>query len=195
MAELLAAAPMRLAPHVHAPLQSGSDRVLRRMGRNWYTSATYSRAVEQLAGTMSILGLGADVIAGFPGETDDDHVATLALVQSLPFTYLHVFPYSPRPGSAAERLPAQVPPAIARGRAAELRAAGEAKVAAHSALRAGGLADVIVIGPPHQREALTGDYLSVSPADPTLPRGARFTARLVASAAAERLTALPVPNV
>ena len=96
----------RLAPHLHAPLQSGSDRVLKRMGRHWYTAATLrARRRADRCAARSVFALGADVIAGFPGETDDDHAATVALVEALPFTYLHVFPYSARPGTAAERLP------------------------------------------------------------------------------------------
>jgi len=171
-------APERLAPHLHAPLQSGSDRLLKRMGRNWYTSATYSDAVGGLAERMSVLGLGADVITGFPGETDDDHRATVALVERLPFSYLHVFPYSARPGTAAVRLPDPVAPALADRRAAELRAIAARKAAAYQASRDGQMADVVVIGAGPKRHGLTGDYLSVFPSDDTLPRGARFDARL-----------------
>ncbi len=181
LVELLAAAPHRLAPHVHAPLQSGSDRVLRRMGRHWYTRATYGAAVERLADRMPILGLGADVIAGFPGETDDDHAATLRLVEDLPFTYLHVFPYSPRPGTAAERLGATVQQSAIAGRAAELRDAGRRKAAAYVSARLGGLADIIVIGSGADRGGMTGDYLDVRIPDSSLPRGHRFSARLIAS--------------
>ena len=86
--------PERLAPHLHAPLQSGSDRILKRMGRHWYTRASYAHAVEDIVKDHPVFGLGADVIAGFPGETEDDHRETLDFVGSLPFTYLHVFPYS-----------------------------------------------------------------------------------------------------
>src|SRR6185503_8364178 len=95
---LMSEQPDRLAPHLHAPLQSGSDPVLKRMGRNWYKAATYAAAVERLASGVPVFALGADVIAGFPGESDDDHRATLEFVRALPFTYLHVFPYSVRPG-------------------------------------------------------------------------------------------------
>ena len=76
---LFAGAPERLTPHVHAPLQSGSDRVLKRMGRHWYTRASYAASIEVLASRMPILGLGADVIAGFPGETADDHASTMRI--------------------------------------------------------------------------------------------------------------------
>ncbi|MDQ6718664.1 MAG: MiaB/RimO family radical SAM methylthiotransferase, partial [Gemmatimonadota bacterium] len=94
----------RLAPYLHAPLQSGSDRILKRMGRSWYTSASYAFAVERVIDGHEFFGLGADVIAGFPGETDADHLETVRLLEPLPFTSLHVFPYSPRPGTAAPRM-------------------------------------------------------------------------------------------
>ena len=169
----------RLVPHLHAPLQSGSDAVLRRMGRHWYTARAYARAVERLVRQAPVFALGADVIAGFPGESEADHRATVSLVESLPFTYLHVFPYSPRPGTAAVRLGAAVPPAAVARRAAELRAVGERRAVAYAASRVGGLADVVVVGEGRQRGGLTEDYLSVSLADPALPRRTRFTARLM----------------
>ena len=102
---LMVEVPRRVAGHLHAPLQSGSDRILKRMGRHWYTSRTYRARIEQLAVRVAPFGLGADVIAGFPGETDADHAATLALIDALPFTYLHVFPSSARPlaGSGTRR--------------------------------------------------------------------------------------------
>jgi threonylcarbamoyladenosine tRNA methylthiotransferase MtaB len=182
LVELLAGDPRRVAPYVHAPLQSGSDRVLRRMGRNWYTSATYSDALERLAARMPVLGLGADIITGFPGETDADHAATIALVERLPFTSLHVFPYSPRPGTAATRLPNPVSPVVAKARAAEFRALAERKARSYIGERAGGRADVIAIGPAESsggtREGLTGDYLTVRLADASVPRGSRFDATL-----------------
>ena len=112
----------RIAPHLHAPLQSGSDTVLKRMGRHWYKAASYAAAVERIAASVPVFGLGADIIAGFPGETEDDHRCTVALADSLPFTYLHVFPYSARPGTAAERLDGHVTASTIERRAAELRA-------------------------------------------------------------------------
>jgi len=183
--ELLTTAPRHLVPHIHAPLQSGADQLLKRMGRHWYSSATYALAIERLAGAMSVLGLGADVIAGFPGEREADHAATCALIERLPFTYLHVFPYSVRPGTPAERLPGRVTPAAGQRRAAELRAIAARKAAAYAAGRQGGLADVVVIGAggngepgAGERRGLTGDYLDVVLGDPTLPRGARVDAEL-----------------
>jgi len=180
LAELLADDAPRLVPHVHAPLQSGSDRLLRRMGRHWYTSATYARGIERLASRRSVLGLGADVIAGFPGETEADHAATMALIEQLPFTYLHVFPFSLRPGTAAERLADHVSGTEANRRASELRALAERKARAYVASRAGGSADVVAIGPveSERRNGLTEDFLSVRLENQSTPRGARFPARL-----------------
>lgn len=168
--------PRRLAPHLHAPLQSGSDAVLKRMGRHWYSASRYAEAVERLARGIPVFALGADVIAGFPGETDADHRHTLALLQSLPFTYLHVFPYSTRPGTAAERLRAHVAGAVIDARARELRAVGDRCVAAHVASRVGAECDLIAIGA-GVREGLTEDYLTVA-VDASMPRGTRCRARL-----------------
>jgi len=178
--ELLTGAPDRLTPHIHAPLQSGSDRLLKRMGRHWYTARTYGGAVERLAGDMSILGLGADVITGFPGESEDDHASTMSLITGLPFTYLHVFPYSQRPGTAAERLPNPVSGSMARDRAAELRGLADEKAATYRARRTGGPADVIALGDAAHRSGLTGDYLDVKIADDRVARGTRFAAMLSA---------------
>ena len=178
--------PARLAPHLHAPLQSGADRLLKRMGRHWYTSASYARAVERLARRGCAFGLGADVIAGFPGETDQDHAQTVDFVRSLPFSYLHVFPYSARPDTAATRLPDQVSPAIARERASELRAVSDTLASKYARSRIGGSADVVVVRG-DRREGLTEDYLQVDMGGPALPRGTRVSARL--SAGSTRLVA------
>jgi threonylcarbamoyladenosine tRNA methylthiotransferase MtaB len=187
---LLRDAPQHVAPSLHAPLQSGSDAVLRRMGRHWYTAASYRSAIETLVADRPVFGLGADVITGFPGETDADHAATCALVESLPFTYLHVFPWSPNPGTAATRLGPAPPVAVAAARAAELRALGQAKAHAYAASRAGGGADVVVVQGGEKPEGLTGDYLSVWCAPPA-ERRSRVTARLEGPIAG-RLQAVPI---
>lgn len=178
----LFAHPDRLAPHLHAPLQSGSDRVLRRMGRHWYTAASYAGAVERLVASGGTFAVGADLIAGFPGERDADHAESMAVVASLPFTYLHVFPFSRRPGTAAERLGDHLPPDIVARRAGALRVLGQEKEAAYRQARIGGSADVVVIRPAgvegSERQGLTEDYLTVSMLDPALPRGSRVAATL-----------------
>ena len=162
IARLLIGAPRQVAAHLHAPLQSGSNRVLKRMGRHWYTADAYRARVEWLAARLPVFGLGADVIAGFPGETAADHRATLALIEALPFTYLHVFPYSARPGTAAMRLGEEVPARAVRDRASELRLLGDAKKEAYREKRKGQTGDGVVSGHAAGRlELLTEDYLSV----------------------------------
>jgi threonylcarbamoyladenosine tRNA methylthiotransferase MtaB len=162
IARLLIEAPRHLAAHLHAPLQSGSNRVLKRMGRHWYTAESYRARIEQLAERLPVFGLGADVIAGFPGETEADHHTSLALLRALPFTYLHVFPFSVRPDAAAARLSGQLPPDTIRERARELRELGQAKAGVYRAKRVGQLADGVVSGRLQGRlEVMTQDYLSV----------------------------------
>ena len=193
LAALLTARDARVTPFLHAPLQSGSASVLRRMGRHWYTPETYASAIRALVAQAPVFGLGADMIAGFPGETDADHAASCALVESLPFTTLHVFPYSPRPGTAAMRLTGEVAEPVRRARAAELRAIGKRKAAEHVASRIGGSADVVVIGHENgHRDGLTEDYLSVDLPDPAPARGARFRAVLAPGPSNGGLVALPL---
>ena len=162
IARLLIEAPAHLAAHLHAPLQSGANRILKRMGRHWYTAESYRARLEWLAERLPVFGLGADIIAGFPGERDAEHRETVTLVEALPFTYLHVFPYSERPGAAAGRLGERVPPGAIRERARQLRDTGEAKARAYRARRQGQRADGVACGrQAGQVEVLTEDYLSV----------------------------------
>jgi threonylcarbamoyladenosine tRNA methylthiotransferase MtaB len=101
-------------------------------------------------------------MVGFPGETVADHRATVDLVAALPFTYLHVFPYSPRPGTAAPRLGSGVGSAASRERAAELRTLAAGKGEAYRAARRGSRADAVACGHANGRvEVLTEDYLTV----------------------------------
>jgi len=118
-----------IAQHFHMPLQSASDRILAAMHR-WYRAEHYARRVELIRERLPHAAIGADVIAGYPGETQADHAATLAFIEALPFTYLHVFSYSARPGTKAATLPDHLPAAVIKRRARELRALGEAKAAA-----------------------------------------------------------------
>jgi threonylcarbamoyladenosine tRNA methylthiotransferase MtaB len=179
--------PRQLVPHLHAPLQSGSATLLRRMGRHWYTPASYASAIERLA--RPVFALGADVIAGFPGEAEADHDATARMIRELPFTYLHVFPYSLRPGTAAERLPGHLPREVIERRAAELRALAKTKADAYMRERLAGSADVVTIGGPALR-GLTEDYLSVRVPVAGATRGARFDGRIDGTPGA--LTAVPL---
>lgn len=122
----LVASNPRIAPHFHLPLQSGSDRILRVMHR-WYRAAHYARRVELIRETLPHAAIGADVIVGFPGETDEDHAATMNFIAALPLSYLHVFSFSPRPGTEAANLPGAVPAHTIHQRARELRALAQTK--------------------------------------------------------------------
>jgi threonylcarbamoyladenosine tRNA methylthiotransferase MtaB len=116
---LVASSP-RIAKHAHLPLQSGSDAVLRRMHRK-YRPWHYRAKIEKIRAAMPTAAIGADVMAGFPGETDAEFDATRRLIEDLPFTYLHVFTYSARPGTPAAAMPNQVPVQVARARNKILR--------------------------------------------------------------------------
>jgi len=119
---LLAESGGRLARHLQVPLQSGCDTVLARMRRN-YRTADYARTVGTLGEAVPDAGIGADVIVGFPGETDAEFEATCRFIERSPLAYLHVFSYSARPGTTAASLPA-VPPNAIRDRSARLRGLG-----------------------------------------------------------------------
>jgi threonylcarbamoyladenosine tRNA methylthiotransferase MtaB len=116
----------RMAQHFHMPLQSGCDRVLAAMHR-WYRAEHYARRVELIRERLPHAAIGADVIAGFPGETDGEHSETVAFIDRLPFSYLHVFSFSQRPGTQAADLSDQMPASIVKNRARELRALGQQK--------------------------------------------------------------------
>jgi threonylcarbamoyladenosine tRNA methylthiotransferase MtaB len=147
-----------VVPHFHLPLQSGSDRVLRAMRRP-YTVAMYRRVVERLAAIFPVLGLGADVLVGFPGESEEDFGATAGLVAALPFTYLHVFPYSARRGTEAAGRQGCIDPATLSRRAAIVRALGEAKAAAFRRSLAGRVEDVLVL---ERRARPSGDLVGLT---------------------------------
>jgi threonylcarbamoyladenosine tRNA methylthiotransferase MtaB len=176
--DIMCSDPDRLAPHIHAPLQSGSDRVLRRMGRHWYTGLSYRRHIERIAARLPRLGLGADVMVGFPAESEDDHAATVSLVQDLPFTYLHVFPYSERPGAPSRMLDAPVEVGVSRRRSLELRTLAGRKARSYRAASDGAVADVVLLQRNGGRfEGITGDYLTVCLGTDTVP-DSRCTATL-----------------
>jgi len=117
-----------ICPHLHLPLQSGCDTVLRRMGRR-YDSAYFRELMAEVSTAMPHAFIGADVIAGFPSETVQEFAETVQLVEELPFSDLHVFPYSRRPGTRAAELPAQVAANVIKERAERLRSVAAAKKA------------------------------------------------------------------
>jgi len=116
----LMAESTRIAKHAHVPLQSGSDSVLRRMHRR-YRPWHYREKIEKIRAAMPTAAIGADVMVGFPAETDAEFEDTRRIIEELPFTYLHVFTYSARPGTPAAALPNQTPLHVARERNRILR--------------------------------------------------------------------------
>ncbi len=110
----------RLCRHFHVPLQSGDDRVLRRMNRH-ATRKAFQKLVETIHSRIPKAAIGVDVMAGFPGEDRTAHMNTYSLIRDLPVSYLHVFPFSPRPGTAAASFPDRVDPKVIKERAAQLR--------------------------------------------------------------------------
>lgn len=160
------AASDRMAPHFHMPMQSGSDRILAGM-RRWYRAEHYARRVELVREWFPDAAIGADVIAGFPGETEEDHRSTLALIERMPLTYIHVFSFSARPGTPAASLPDQVPEPVIDRRARELRALGEAKKTAFVNAQVGRSARVLTLnrtggdasGP--WTRAISGNYVDI----------------------------------
>ncbi|MCT4626004.1 tRNA (N(6)-L-threonylcarbamoyladenosine(37)-C(2))-methylthiotransferase MtaB [Halodesulfovibrio sp.] len=110
-----------VAPQLHISLQSGSDSVLKRMGRGHYKTAPLLDFLEKLHAIWPVYGLGADILMGFPGETEEEFAETMAFIEAMPITYAHVFPYSIRPGTAAATMSNQLPKQIKKERAKAVR--------------------------------------------------------------------------
>lgn len=141
-----------IAPHLHIPLQSGSDRLLRSMRRP-YNTKLYRSLVERLSSAIPDLGLGADVIVGFPGEGEGDFEETLGFIEALPFSYLHVFSYSDRKGTEAVRLQDHLPPQVIAGRSRALRALGREKNLLFRRMFLGRTVEVLLL---ESRDRITG---------------------------------------
>jgi threonylcarbamoyladenosine tRNA methylthiotransferase MtaB len=139
----------RLMPHLHLSLQAGDDLILKRMKRR-HSRAQAIAVARRARALRTDVAIGADLIAGFPTEDEDRFRRSLELVGECGIAFLHVFPYSPRPGTPAARMPA-VDPALVRERAARLRAAGAAALAAELGGRVGGEDDVLVEQPERGR--------------------------------------------
>jgi threonylcarbamoyladenosine tRNA methylthiotransferase MtaB len=160
----LVASSERIAPHFHMPLQSASDRILAAMHR-WYRAEHYARRVELIREQLPHAAIGADVITGFPGETEEDHAATLRFIEERPFTYLHVFSYSSRPGTKAASLSGHLPGHVIKRRARELRALAEEKTAQFQRSQIGRTLRVLTLhrsdDDPSYTPAISQNYLTV----------------------------------
>ena len=187
--ELMAESP-RMAPHVHAPLQSGSDRILRRMHRR-YRPRHYAARVLKARELMPDAAIGADVMVGFPGETDADFEESLRFIESLPFTYLHVFTYSERPGTPAAEHPGAVAMAVRKDRNRILRELAGRKNRAFRESMVGRTLSAVTLHEPCA--ALTGNYLKVELARETPPN--RIVELLVGSVTESGIREAPRPTV
>jgi threonylcarbamoyladenosine tRNA methylthiotransferase MtaB len=161
---LMATSP-RIAKHAHVPMQSGSDAVLRRMHRK-YRPWHYREKVEKIRAALPTAAIGADVMVGFPGETEAEFEDTRRMVDDLPFTYLHVFTYSARPGTPAAAMASQVPADVARERSRILREIASEKKLAFMRGFVGRPVEAITLSLSERKsgsdtEALTDNYLQL----------------------------------
>jgi threonylcarbamoyladenosine tRNA methylthiotransferase MtaB len=158
----LVAGSHRIAQHAHVPLQSGSDQILRRMHRK-YRPWHYAEKIRKIREAMPDTAIGADVMVGFPGETGELFEESRSFIEKLPFTYLHVFTYSSRPGTPSAAMPDQVPVHVARERNRVLRELAAEKNRAFRQTFIGKTLDVITLqaGGDGWTEALSDNYLKV----------------------------------
>jgi len=154
----LVASSNRLAPHFHLPLQHGADIMLRAMRRP-YTAAYYRGLLERIRRDVPHAAIGSDIIVGFPGETDADFRESCELLERLPLTYLHVFPYSDRPGTIASALPSKVNGTIIRERGGRVRAIGARLSHAFRQAQAGSLRRALTVD--DGWSAVTDNYFKV----------------------------------
>lgn len=170
-----------LCPHFHLPLQSGSPAVLEAMERP-YRPEIFREIILELHQRFPTAALGLDVLVGFPGEMVLDFEATLALVETLPVAYLHVFPFSPRPGTQAHALP-RLPGPEVQSRARSMRELGQAKKTNFYQDQVGKVAEVLVEGPypdrPGWLKGLSANYLRVLLPGPPEWQNQRLKVRLV----------------
>jgi threonylcarbamoyladenosine tRNA methylthiotransferase MtaB len=159
--ELVAGSP-RIARHAHVPLQSGSDRILRAMHRR-YRPWHYAERLRKIREAMPSAAIGADVMVGFPGETDELFEESRSFIEHLPLTYLHVFTYSSRPGTPSAAMPNQVPVHVARERNRILRELAANKNLEFRRHFVGQPLDVITLhnADGESTEALSDNYLKV----------------------------------
>jgi threonylcarbamoyladenosine tRNA methylthiotransferase MtaB len=153
-----------ICPHLHLPLQSGSDTVLKRMRRP-YTARFFCELVEKIKSALPTAFIGADIIAGFPGESEAEFAETLKLVDDLPFSDLHVFPYSKRGGTRAATMPGQLQPVIITNRAGILRNASAGKKKAFLESQVGQELQVLIQGIDVKKQICSGisrNYVNVA---------------------------------
>lgn len=156
------AAAKWICPHYHIPLQAGEDQILEQMNRN-YSTRYFRQLLACIRTRQPQAAIGLDIITGFPGETEQQFNATCDLLKELPFTHLHVFPFSRRPGTPAAEMKNQLPGNIIKQRAASLRQLGEQKLAEYSRQFIGQTLEVVIEGGEADgwKKGLSQNYLSI----------------------------------
>lgn len=151
-----------ICPHYHIPLQAGDDDVLQKMNRH-YTTGFFRQLLTDIRTRQPHAAIGLDIITGFPGETEQQFGTTCELLTELPFTHLHVFPFSRRPGTPAAEMKQQLPGNVIKQRAAVLRAIGDQKLAEYSQMFVGRQLEIIIEGGEvdGRKKGLSPNYLSV----------------------------------
>ncbi len=174
----LVATNPRIAQHLHVPLQSGCNRILRAMHRRYWTRH-YEERILAIRKAMPHAAIGADVMTGFPGETTADHETSLKFIESLPLTYLHVFPYSARPGTAAAARVGPLDGRVIHERAREMQRLSAAKHSAFMASQVGRVLPALTLHQesPEGRVALSSNYLKLTLPGNGLPPNQLIEAR------------------
>jgi threonylcarbamoyladenosine tRNA methylthiotransferase MtaB len=169
----------RICKHIHLPLQSGDDGILSVMNR-MYSSKDYLTTVENIIKKVSDIALGTDVIVGFPGEGDREFKNTKRLLDSLPITYMHIFPFSPRPNTFACNLANQNTSSVKRERLNELKALSDRKRMAYMVSQVNKTLDVIIEdkGTDHTSLGTSSNYLKVRVPSNGYPKGAFVRVRI-----------------
>ena len=170
----IVASSERLAPHFHLPLQHGADTVLAKMRRP-YTAEFFRGLVERIHRLMPHAAIGSDVIVGFPGETDEEFLATERLLRDLPLSHIHVFPYSDRPGTEASVMEGKVDGATIRERGSRLRGVGREMSASFRRAQQGTMRRALTVD--DGRSAVTDNYVKVQ-LDRAYPRNEWITATI-----------------
>lgn len=172
----------RICRHLHLPLQSGSDRILGLMKRN-YTVSDFIRRIDRISSAVPDIALGTDVIVGFPGESDNDFSKTFKLLNDVPFSYMHIFPYSKRPGTTAADFKPQISGHLIDNRAETLKELNQARKRAFALKQHGRILDIITEEPDRKGHIIgtSSNYLKISLASKELKAGSIVVIRSVAT--------------
>lgn len=161
-----------ICPHYHIPLQAGDDEILKRMNRH-YSTGFFHQLLNDIRQRQPFAAIGLDIITGFPGETEQQFVDTCEFLKQLPFSHLHVFPFSRRPGTPAAEMEGQLPVNLIKDRAAKLREIGERKLSAYATQFVGQTLEIVIEGGEvdGKKKGLSRNYLPIRVDAPAAEQG------------------------